>query len=283
MQKYFLSVLSRLFNTHTNDVILLDPILDQQAQQYLRECLSLLVNRELPHNWHLVPSSEYAWVAYLREIPDIFPRSIYFKLYLNRNRWERLKSTIRGSRARRARQQNELLVTYGFNAPKTYGWGIMGQSEFLLTQGLTGQGLADYIYSHWRHPLQRDQIIHKRYIIKFLALQIAQLHQAGFIHGDLRPNNILIDNSKDDPNFSFIDNERNQFYADAPPIRKVIKNLVQLNMIFPMVLTKTDRLRFYQQYGNTRELSLSNWLSIMDKVTRITASRMNNKHPPINE
>ncbi len=254
--------------------------LSADSVRFLKTCITPLSSRQLPHGWQTIPCSAHAWVARMENPPSELGQTLYFKIYFNRNRWESVKALLKGSRSTRAHKHSDLLRKNGFNAPTTFAWGKINQHIFLISEGMAGEGLADYMYRYWQRPLTRQQILHKRHIIKELALHIAELHNLGLIHGDLRPNNLLIHTENNSTSFSFIDNERNYLYRHRPPIRKIVKNLVQLNMIFPVVLTRTDRLRFFQCYAEKRQLSFSQRKLILNRVLFITQKRMRHKQLP---
>ena len=117
----------------------------------------------------------------------------------------------------------------------------------MISEGIDALGLGDYIRKHWQRPLSGAEISAKRRFIKKFGKIIGELHKNGICHGDLRVNNILVQESKDDVMFYFVDNERNGLFTKIPR-RLIRKNLVQINMFQSPHITRQDRQRFFQAY-----------------------------------
>jgi tRNA A-37 threonylcarbamoyl transferase component Bud32 len=117
----------------------------------------------------------------------------------------------------------------------------------MMSEGVDASGLGDYIRKHWQHPLSEAEILAKRRVIKKFGKTIGELHKSGICHGDLRVNNILVQESTDDVIFYFVDNERNGFFTKIPS-KLVRKNLVQINMLQSPHISRQDRLRFFRAY-----------------------------------
>jgi len=227
----------------------------------------------VPPGWQKVPASENAFVA-KRQGTD----SVYFKLFYNRSRVEWLKSMVRGSRCQRAVDGATLLAQGGFRAPVTLQVGCIQGGvnkglEFFVSESIPALGLADYVYEHWRRPLGAEQLVLKRNMLADLGRLIGQLHRKGIVHGDLRPNNVLVLESGAEPDFYFIDNERNSVSKSLVE-KKRIKNLVQIGMLFPSVLSRTDRLRFFKTYCVESGLGSNVVRGLADEVFRLTNQRL---------
>lgn len=202
-----------------------------------------LVQGRTPKKWEYIDSSDHTVVA-----SRLTSDPVYYKEYLARTFLEGLKGWLRGSRCDRARIQSHLLLRLGFHSPAVVCWGQYGKREFMISQGVPGQAFAKYIYEHWRRPLSHEQLRLQRQLIRELGQEIGRLHRLGIVHGDLRLNNILFEPTHDKPQFYFIDNERNRKYRRIP-LYQIKKNLIQVNMIPPTVITLTDRLRFFRAYS----------------------------------
>ncbi len=147
----------------------------------------------------------------------------------------------------------------------------------MITEGIAGLGLAKYIYTHWQRPLPKAELRLKRSIIDALAREIGQLHKTGIVHGDLRLNNILLEISDGKPVFYLIDNERNRKYRKIPR-RLVKKNLVQVNMVLPEVVTNTDRLRFFKAYNKVyARFTINRQKDLAKNVYKKTLQRLRGK------
>jgi tRNA A-37 threonylcarbamoyl transferase component Bud32 len=166
---------------------------------------------------------------------------------------------VKGSRATRARRNSEALWKAGFEAPTNIAWGTLpGGREYLFTHAVPGAGVTQWL----RFDLcTRDpaSLALRRQLLRELGVFIGRLHATGFIHGDLRPSNVLAAKGMERFQFSLIDNERN-IQQTPPPGKLVLKNLMQLNMLLPTDLTRTDRMRFF-----------SAWHSQMRDLTEVEA------------
>ncbi len=237
--------------------------------------IRLLLNKNLPEKWDWVNSSVHAIVA-----RRLDPSPAYYKEFLSRSSLEWFKSLVRGSRCTRARLNREILNKNGFHSPIIHCWGKKGQRHFMVTEGVAAIGMADFIHKNWQRPLSKKKIIAKKEIVEGLGREIGLLHKAGIFHGDLRPNNILIKLENNKPVFHFIDNERNRFYKQIP-LSLIEKNLVQVNMVFPICISLQDRLRFFKSYNIAyARFSPSEQKILMKKVKKRTFHRLSKKAIP---
>ena len=111
---------------------------------------------------------------------------------------DRLKTILRGSRAAHVARITEKLNTAGFAAPPVLLFGREEATgrELLLTPVVNDDGPFRALEGT---PAQ------KRAMLRALGTELARLHRAGFIHGDLTPYNLFIARA---PRFTFIDHER---------------------------------------------------------------------------
>jgi hypothetical protein len=176
-------------------------------------------------------------------------------MYLKRDPLDSLKAFFAGSRARRACLNGEELIERGFNTPTMLALGektVAGfaTDNFLITEYLPdSMGIYSLIKSQFSLPLKHEDIQLKRSTLRNLGRYIGALHAKGFVHGDLRMDNIIVTElNPDKVKFYLIDNERNKFFHRDIPERLRLKNLVQVNMIVLPQITFTDRLRFFKAY-----------------------------------
>ena len=228
-----------------------------------------LLNGDLPKDWEWVKSSSNTIVA--RHLKQ---NVAYYKEYLNRSLFEGLKNLIRTSRCDRARVQGEILRQKGFRSPEILCWGQHGYRNFMVTEGVNATSLGHFIYKHWEPPLSKDQFHAKRELIKKFGEEIGRLHKEGIFHGDLRLNNILVQQTEMGIYFYFIDNERNRCFKRIPT-RLIKKNLVQVNMVYPSYVTLQDRLRFFMAYSKIYpRFTIEKKESLMKKVHQHTLRRL---------
>lgn len=195
----------------------------------------------LPAGWKLVNSSTFTRVAYNSE------QQLYYKEFLPRSPLESLKALARGSRARRARDNNDALLYAGIDAPANIFWGkLPGGREYLYTSAARGEGIDRWLRSNLTtgEPGQRAL---RRQLLQELGTFVGRVHATGFIHGDLRPGNVLAELNQGRFHFTLIDNERT-VKKNPPSGKMLLRNLMQLNMLSPAVLPNTDRLRFFSTW-----------------------------------
>lgn len=208
----------------------------------LAKDLLQLNKTDLPSGWQWVNSSPYANVA------TNIDQSLFYKAFLARNIWETPKALLRGSRCKRAIEQAQHLPLQGFNTPAVVCWGKLDKGrEFMLTEAVNGIGVGSCFASYFRQRKDKTSLTWKRLLIRSLGELVAKLHSAGIVHGDLRPNNVLLELNKQPYRFHLIDNERNKQYRTVP-YKLVVKNLVQIGMLAGIDISNTDRMRFYQSY-----------------------------------
>jgi len=150
------------------------------------------------------------------------------------------------SRARRAFAMGRALAAAGFAAPcallvgSRAGAGLLvmrdaGGADLLATvAGLAGGG-----------PGRRRT---KRALLNALGTEVARLHRAGFVHGDLVPPNLRWR----DGEFVFLDNDRTRRARLPVLAQSARRNLVQLGRFVIPGVSVTDRARVLRAYATTR-------------------------------
>jgi hypothetical protein len=171
------------------------------------------------------------------------------------------------SRAQRAFDMGRALAAVGFAAPHTLLIGSRGGAGLLVTADAGGDDLLGVVSRLAADGPKRPA---KRALLRQLGAEVARLHRAGFVHGDLVPPNLRWR----DGAFVFLDNDRTRrapFPALAVGARR---NLVQLGRFVVPGVTTTDRARVLLAYATARGMGrrqrhrLGAWL-----VRKITARR----------
>lgn len=213
-----------------------------QAERY-QEAVRLLMAGKTPEGWQWLSSSRDTAVAVCTSGP-----AVYYKEFLPRDRFETIKSLLRGSRCHRARRQADILRSAELPTPAILCWGAGRSNSFLLSEGFAGLGFFHYVSTHFPPPLDRERIRQKRLLLARAGELIGRLHRAGIVHGDLRQNNLLVQKIGNDFCFSLIDNESNRKWPLVPR-SQIIKNLVQFAIVAGAALTRTDLLRLFHAYA----------------------------------
>jgi Ser/Thr protein kinase RdoA (MazF antagonist) len=134
-----------------------------------------------------------------------------------------------------------------------------------VTTAAEGESLVETIARDGAGALQR-----KRALLRALGSEVARLHRAGFIHGDLTPYNVFVGRTSP-AQFIFIDHDRTRRAAALGGRRPQLRNLVQLGRFELKGLTRADRLRFFRAYADA--LELGGGRSAMRRVLKMLAAR----------
>ncbi len=115
-----------------------------------------------------------------------------------------------------------------------------GGRELIVTARVEGFSIA-------RH-LRRAKLESRRGVLRALGAEVARLHRAGYIHGDLSPFNVFV-TGLEPPQFVFIDHERTRRTMLSRLARPRMRNLVQLGHLELFGITNTDRMRVWSGYA----------------------------------
>ena len=189
-----------------------------------------------------VPSSTTTGVYHLEK-----PEDCFYKEFYDRNVLDRIKAVINGGRCRRHIRQSILLVKNNFNSPELLATGKLEGKPFVISRSVAGTSFGEYMSALLRRPKAPIHLLWKRTLFSSVGTLVGRLHSAGIVHGDLRPNNILLEVVNSQPRWYFIDNERNKKHKKI--CRKdLIKNLIQINMFHSIDMSLSDRRRFFKAY-----------------------------------
>ena len=158
-------------------------------------------------------------------------------------------------RAWRAFRMGEALGAAGFRAPEAVLVASRGGAGLLVTRDVGGEEL---LAAAARLGGEKAA---KRRLLRRLGAEVARLHGAGFVHGDLVPTNVRVCGDA----FVFLDNDRTRRSA-LLVVLGARRNLVQLGRFVVPRLTATDRARVLVAYaagrgfGRGRRRRLASWL-----------------------
>ncbi|MCK5508677.1 MAG: hypothetical protein KAI50_09175 [Desulfobacterales bacterium] len=223
--------------------IRLIPSVNGDYSRIYKQAASKLMLGELPADWEWVPCSKNAVVVATTKNPIVF-----YKKFLPRNNFEKIKAIIRGNRSKRARKQAGILHKAGLPTPKILCWGRGRKNVFLISKGFDGVGFFQYLKMNFLPPLSKEKIRKKRLLLKEAGSLIGKMHSMGIVHGDLRQNNLLVKEVENGFQFSLIDNESNRKWWFIPR-SQIFKNLVQFSIFPDNLLSKTDLMRLYNAYA----------------------------------
>jgi hypothetical protein len=172
------------------------------------------------------------------------PGDVFIKVIDRPRGMDRIKSLIRGSAATRLRRITAQLTAAGFGAPPLWvrGYDRSSGREVIVTPRAEGTGPLRTLIAVGGDPVR------KRALLRGLGAEIARLHRAAFVHGDLTPFNIFIVNGTR-PRFVLLDHERTRRSFLIGRRRRNLRNLVQLGRFSLPGLSRSDRLRVMQAYA----------------------------------
>jgi len=158
----------------------------------------------------------------------------------------KLRYLFRQPREEYAARIVDELTASGINAPPVllYGRETATRCGIIATARAQGEVLPMAL-----RMTGAEGLPHKRALLRALGEEIARLHRAGFVHGDLTPYNVIVERGEP-PRFVFIDNERTHRAPIAGRMRSRLRNLVQLGRFELLGLTRADRVRVLRAYAD---------------------------------
>lgn len=234
---------------------------------------------DMPEDWLRLKSSRTSRVWKF----SVEDRHYIFKEFLSRGPLEPAKALINGSRGERAWNGGHLLSEKGFLTPPLAAWGvktkgILAHRNFIVTGFVPeASGVFTFLKERLGDFPSNERADIKELFFSSFGSTIGLLHRFGIIHGDLRLDNIMVRWIGRHPQFYFIDNERNLRFRKAP-LKLVVKNLVQTNMVSLPCVLKKDRVRFYHAYLKRFPQILPRKKEIAERVWEISRERLKKKH-----
>lgn len=194
-------------------------------------------------------------------------RVIYIKLFDAPGGFVALKERFRGSRAVNMGRMLGELREAGFCVPSLLLLGRErgGGRSLAVTTAAEGDSLVEIIARSGVGAVES-----KRALLHALGGEVARLHRAGFIHGDLTPHNIFVGGGGR-PRFIFIDHDRTRRAAALGRRRRQLRNLVQFGRFDLDGVTRTDRLRVFRAWADA--LELAGRRPTMRRVLKMLAAR----------
>jgi hypothetical protein len=180
--------------------------------------------------------------TWLERLGESRASDAYFKVLDPITGLDRFRSIFKRKRVAHVASISEHLRADGFGVPEILLLGTerRGGRELMVTERVQGSSVA-------RH-FKRAKLADRRVMLHALGAEVARLHQAGYIHGDLTPFNVFITGLAP-PRFVFIDHERTRRTILSRLARPRIRNLVQLGHLGLGGVTNADRMRVWCGYS----------------------------------
>jgi serine/threonine protein kinase len=192
----------------------------------------------------------------------------FLKIYDRPRGLDATKRMLRGSRVAHIESVSRALRERGFGVPTLV---LLGQHretgrELVVTERARGVSLDAILDTPGKLGL-----VQKRKVLYALGAQIARLHRAGYIHGDLTPYNVFVA-SDEPPQFTFIDHDRTRRAFIAGRRRQQLRNLVQLFRFDLAAMSHADRVRIFRAWAGG--LGLGRERALMRRFFRMLNARL---------
>ena len=218
--------------------------------------------------------------VYRADLPE---GSVYIKHFRVPGLRAKIRQWVRRGKGRNEGRRAARVAELGVPTITPIALGEQRRHRFLLENYLVTRAIPDMIpldefverrVPAWPEPRQSRA---RRYLAEALAVLTARLHEAGFVHGDFHPGNILVRMDEDDrPRLAMID-------LDALRVRRhlswaaVRDNLALLNHFFWLRCRRVDRYRFLHAYFEARGIAPHDprgFAVAIEKATRSWAERL---------
>ncbi len=183
----------------------------------------------------------------------------------------RVKAKSRAKRSEHVLRISEDLRRDKFGVPKVF---LIGENRESGREVIVMSPAPGFMLTRWMNPSHRTGLALRRSILRKLGAEIARLHLAGYIHGDLTPYNIFAATNSEIA-FTFIDHEGTEKTSRVSinHARNQMRNLVQLGHFDLPGVSRTDKLRVFDSYGVTTGLSRSARRQSLLRLTKMIARR----------
>ena len=145
------------------------------------------------------------------------------------------------------------LSVYNFSTPKPLALmekkvlGVTTNSYLVMEDVRDCLEMDRYILKNFHGKSSLSKLKKKRALINNLAETIGRMHNQNIFHHDLKTCNIMVKEKGKSPYITFLDFDKVSF-GEEIAILKRVKNLVQMNLSTPKLISITDRLRFLKEY-----------------------------------
>ncbi len=164
-----------------------------------------------------------------------------------------IKNIFRNSAGRKAWIAGNGLLVYGFNTPEPLALmerKVLGitTGSYLIMEEIRGSLEMDrYILKNFNNKSSRDINRSQRKFIKDFARAVGKMHNLNIFHSDLKTCNIMVREKGKSFDFTFLDFDKISFGGEITT-RKRVRNLTQINLSTPRLISTANRLRFLTEY-----------------------------------
>ncbi len=145
------------------------------------------------------------------------------------------------------------LSVYNFSTPKPLALmekkvlGVTTNSYLVMEDVRDCLEMDRYILKNFHGKSSLSKLKKKRALINNLAETIGRMHNQNIFHHDLKTCNIMVKEKGKSPCITFLDFDKVSFEEEITILKRV-KNLTQMNLSTPKLISITDRLRFLKEY-----------------------------------
>lgn len=182
--------------------------------------------------------------TWLERIGDGARPLVYIKVLDPARGLRAIRLLFTGARVAHVARISKRLRADGIGVPEILLVGAeeRGGREIIATANVRGFSVLRYVST------RSETLAAKRAALRGLGAEVARLHRAGYLHGDLTPYNIFV--RREDPSkFVFIDHDRSRRTIMSRFERPRMRNLVQLGHGDFKTITNTDRMRVWCGYS----------------------------------
>lgn len=221
-----------------------------------------LATQALQRDWafldpYFIPSNNLAErsAIFVREVKDSGKTAeAYVKIYSYRKR--PLQRYLRKGRSQTEVRNLLFFNSIGISTPRVIAWGekrnAIGRivQEYIITEAVAeAQQLDTFVAEHCPEPKQDEQSQLRMQIVQKLGQLTRVMHEADFVHEDLKWRNILARHSESGAEIFWIDCPKGYFSkAGAALDRKKLKDCATLDKIARTHCSKEERQAFLRAY-----------------------------------
>jgi tRNA A-37 threonylcarbamoyl transferase component Bud32 len=166
-----------------------------------------------------------------------------------------LKNAFRAPRGLQSYRNGNALIVHGVPVARPLAALVAGRwpargASWLIMEDLSDLTRIDlFVLKRYAGPLSPAARAEKIALITAFGRFVGDLHRRGIYHGDLKAVNVFVEPGPDGGfAFRLVDYDRVRFSRRVNRRRR-IKNLAQIAASVAVVVTKTDRLRFFRAYA----------------------------------